>query len=338
MEELGLDPLGSLPSDLASYLDGSGFVGAGLEQPFLGDLEAIANRLELPSFDDAQDAQEIKLEDLPSTSNAALISQDEEDDTAAGRTGTTKRRRRTRTERQQVLNRLAQQRYRQRKKEKVQALQSTVGCLQSQLDRLSFLEAENTELRATTQQLGEQLASKDAALLHVQQQLRQTGFALRAQQERCAAHERQIAEQQQTVEAQRQQLRCSTFAGLDPQALSDRLLSIVKEALADAAAQGAFADHGSNGVTAASSSSSGSAPFGSASAAPSSSSSPSAQQQQQSAASMAAASLLLSDAVVQRISRTLTSCCRELVYATKGKQGAAAAAADTPSAIPVSCC
>lgn len=37
MDDLGLgDPLGSLGSDLAGYLEGAGFVGAGFEQPFLG--------------------------------------------------------------------------------------------------------------------------------------------------------------------------------------------------------------------------------------------------------------------------------------------------------------
>ena len=37
MEDLGLgDPLGSLSSDLAGYLEGTSFVGTGLEQPFLG--------------------------------------------------------------------------------------------------------------------------------------------------------------------------------------------------------------------------------------------------------------------------------------------------------------
>ncbi|EFJ48934.1 hypothetical protein VOLCADRAFT_104481 [Volvox carteri f. nagariensis] len=309
MEDLGLgDPLGSLGADLAGYLEGAGFVGAGLEQPFLGELEAIASRLEMPhSFTEQQD---VKAGELPTTSAADILSQD--DDEEAGRAGQSgpKRRRRTRTERQQVLNRLAQQRYRQRKKEKVQALQSTVGTLQSQLDRLSFLEAENADLRATTQQLGEQIGVKDAALLQMQQQLRQTCVALKVQQEKCAAQERQLTEAQQTMEAQRQQLRSSSLAGLDPQALSDRLLAIIKEALADAQSAG-----GSGGGCSGSSSSQGGSGGQGQLAQPLS---------------------LMSDAVVQRISRTLTSCCRELVYATKGKQ--AAAAADTPSAIPVSCC
>ncbi|GIL92557.1 hypothetical protein Vretimale_18974 [Volvox reticuliferus] len=301
MEDLGLgDPLGSLGSDLAGYLEGAGFVGVGLEQPFLGELEAIATRLEMPQ--PFTEEPETKTEDLPTTSAAAVLSQDDEDDTIrAGQSGP-KRRRRTRTERQQHLNRLAQQRYRQRKKEKVQALQCTVGTLQSQLDRLSLLEAENAELRATTQQMGEQMGAKDAALLHMQQQLRQTCVALRAQQEKCAAQERQITEAQQTLEAQRQQLRSSSLAGLDPQVLSDRLLAIIKEALADAQADSSSVGTGGSG----------------------------AQGQQ-----LAQPISLMSDMVVQRISRTLTSCCRELVYSTKVKQ---AAAADAPSAIPVSCC
>ncbi|GLC43046.1 hypothetical protein PLESTB_000273300 [Pleodorina starrii] len=321
-DTLGLgDPLGSLGADLAGYLEGTGLeLGVGLEQPFLGELEAIASRLELPhSYTEDQDA---KAEDLPSTSAAAVLSQD--DDEEVGRAGTAKRRRRTRTERQQVLNRLAQQRYRQRKKEKVQALQSTVGCLQSQLDRLSLLEAENAELRATTQQLGAQMGAKDATLLAVQQQLRATAIALKGQHDRCAAQERQLAEAQATMEAQRQQLRASSLAGLDPQALSDRLLAIIKEALAEAAGGGGGGGGGGSG--------SGSSAAGSGSAA---SASGGGAAGGGGGSGGAAASLLMSDAVVQRISRTLTSCCRELVYATKGKQ---AAAAEAPSAIPVSCC
>lgn len=171
-----------------------------------------------------------------------------------------------------------------------------------------MLEAENSQLRATTQQLGEQLGSKDAAILAMQHQLRQSAALLKNQTDKCVSQERQLVEAQQTLEAQRQQLRSSSLAGLDPQALSDRLLAIIKEALAEAqgtGGAGAGAAGVGNGV---------------------------GTQGQQAAPQ----SLLMSDAVVQRISRTLTSCCRELVYATKGKQ--TAAAADTPPAIPVSCC
>lgn len=146
-----------------------------------------------------------------------------------------KRRRRNRTERQQVLNRLAQQRYRQRKKEKVQQLQSSVCTLQTQLDRLSFLETENAALRATASSLGSELAAKDAALKTTSEQLRQTAVLFKQSVERCSAAERSLTEAQQTVEAQRQQLRSSTLLGMDPQALADRLMGIIKQALVEAA-------------------------------------------------------------------------------------------------------
>ncbi|KXZ47700.1 hypothetical protein GPECTOR_33g582 [Gonium pectorale] len=327
MEELGLglgdSPLASLSSDLASYLDGSNFAGLD-QQTFLGsfaggELDALAGRLDVPQdFSEAQASHQEHEQprpaathdtELPTTSGAAVFSNDDEDDETGGRPSGAKRRRRTRTERQQVLNRLAQQRYRQRKKEKVQALQSTVGTLQSQLDRLSFLESENTELRATTAALSSQLAAKDAAIVTMQTQLRAACGQLKAQADKAAAAERLVAEQAATLESQRQQLRASSLAGLDPQALSDRLLGIIKEALAGAEGGGSAggADPAAAGAAAGSSG--------------------------------GGSSGLLSDEVVTRISRTLTSCCRELVYATKqvGKQVPQAEAA-APSAIPVSCC
>ncbi|PNH08203.1 hypothetical protein TSOC_005279 [Tetrabaena socialis] len=312
MEELGSlgsdlgSDLGSLSADLGFFLQ-TGFVGTGLEQPFslTGDLDGMAGPLEMPFSEQLE--QDIKIEDQhPSTSalhsqNASDVDDDDEEEGRAGSAAGGKRRRRTRTERQQVLNRLAQQRYRQRKKEKVQALQSTVGTLQCQLDRLSFLEAENTQLRATTQRLGEQLGAKDGALTAAQQQLRQACTQLKSVSDKCAGAERQVAEQQAALEAQRQQLRASTLAGVDPQALSDRLLAIVKEALGEVQASPPAAAE-------AAAAAGGGAP---------------------------APRLLLDELLVARISRALTSCCRELVYATKGSAGAGA---EAPAAITVSCC
>lgn len=208
---------------------------------------------------------------------------DELDSSHEGGTAGGKRRRRQRNLKQQELNRLAQQRYRQRKKDKYSELQVTVGSLQSQLDRLSVLEGEAAQFKAAQAQLQAQVASRDAALAQAAAQLRAATAQAKAAQDKCAAQERVAAEQQAVIDQQRQQLRTTTVAGLDPQALSDRLLSIIKAALAEAGAQ-----------------------------------------QQQ---------LLASEAVVQQISRTLTSSCRDLIY----QQRLLAPSEAAPKAIPVSC-
>ncbi len=117
----------------------------------------------------------------------------------------------------------------------MQQLQSSVCTLQVQLDRLSFLETENAALRATASSLGSELATKDAALKTTSEQLRQTAVLFKQSVERCSAAERSLTEAQQTVEAQRQQLRSSTLLGMDPQALADRLMGIIKQALVEAA-------------------------------------------------------------------------------------------------------
>lgn len=128
-------------------------------------------------------------------------------------------------------------------------------------------------------------------------------------QDKCASQERQLAEQAQALEAQRSQLRVSNLASLDPQALSDRLLALVKEAFAAAAAERSSEIDGS-----------GMAAPAAAAAAPS-----------------APPPLAMSEEVVAALSRSLTSCCRELVFASKGL-GGKQAAAEAPSVIPVQCC
>ncbi|KAG2443290.1 hypothetical protein HYH02_009360 [Chlamydomonas schloesseri] len=327
---------------LAAYLNGSFIAEGSLEQTleapsFLGELAAITGTLEAPfSIAAPELPAEHKSEELPTTSGAAtgflppqsetgpmsedcdggLMSEEDADGGATSGKGGGKRRRRIRTERQQVLNRLAQQRYRQRKKEKVAALQHNVDALQSQLERVSFLEAQCDTLRGTVAQLGADLAAKDAGLAAAQSQLRQTAVLLKGAQDKCTAQERQLAEQAQVLEAQRAQLRTSSLAGLDPQALSDRLLALVKEAFAAAAAERSSEIDGA-AVPA--------APAGAA-AAPSAVAAPAAQ-----------APLAMSEEVVAALSRSLTCCCRELVFASKGL-GGKQAAAEAPSVIPVQCC
>lgn len=287
-EDPSFPSVGSLPLDcdidadsLVSYLT----FDAGLQSAgsFLGgDLDAlVAQPL---AFEQPAPGLGAKAE--PPTTSSPMgpcdldDSQNEHDNTASG-----KRRRRIRNSKQQELNRLAQQRYRQRKKEKYSELQCTVGCLQSQMDRLSFLEKETTQLKQGQAQLQAQLAARDAALAVAQQQVRAVAVQLKAAQDKCVAQERAVQDQAAVIDQQRQQLKSSTLAGLDPQSLSDRLLAIVKTALEEASAQ-----------------------------------------------SGSAAAALTSEAVVQQISRTLTSCCRDLVY-----QGKQPLPAEAPKAIPVSC-
>ncbi|KAG2492800.1 hypothetical protein HYH03_008960 [Edaphochlamys debaryana] len=320
MEDLGgLASMGSIGEDwtlpLEGFMSGTS-VGAGLDQPFLGELEAIASRLEMPYEEpepEPEPATAIKVEEPPCTSAAALQSPPLSEDEDGTRSSGPKRRRRIRTERQQVLNRLAQQRYRQRKKEKVQALQTNVATLQEQLDRLALLEVENVELRNSAAKLSSDVAGRDAQLAAAAAALRNTQLALKSTSDRCAAAERTVSEQQQTIEGMRSQLRSSTLAGMDPQALSDRLLAIIKEALADVSASGSGSGSGS-----------GQAGGGACS------------MEGVSGAGGSGAQSLVSEAVIERIGRTLTSCCRELVYATKGLQSSATS--EAPAAIPVSCC
>lgn len=54
---------------------------------------------------------------------------------------------RLKTERQQVLNKAAQQRYRERKKAKAQELEQTVACLEEKVVELSALTSEKEALQ-----------------------------------------------------------------------------------------------------------------------------------------------------------------------------------------------
>lgn len=230
---------------------------------------------------------DIKLEDSQGLPSSWLEDVEAEDDEQGPLQGG-KRRRRVRNTKQQELNRLAQQRYRQRKKEKYSELQTAVNSLREKIEELNLLQKETDSLRFAQSELQKQVATRDAALQQAHVQMKNQAQVMKAQQEKCQLQERQIADQQQTLEQQRQHLRTATLAGLDPQALSDRLLSVIKQAFSEVSAQ----------------------------------------------QGPATGDALSSEVLVQQISRTLTSCCRELM-SNPTKQSAAA---EAPPAISVSCC
>lgn len=139
--------------------------------------------------------------------------------------GNARRRRRVRNAKQQELNRLAQQRYRERKKQKYTTLQSAVGALSGQLEELRSLTEQNNALYNSNHAL--------------EQALEQCKMELEAQKQ-LAAH------QQKQLEFQEQQLRgtkcdhngCGLKEGLameastvEQRAFVDEVVGAVKQAL-----------------------------------------------------------------------------------------------------------
>eukprot|EP00878_Enallax_costatus_P001314 GHUV01001460.1.p1 GENE.GHUV01001460.1~~GHUV01001460.1.p1 ORF type:complete len:379 (+),score=156.33 GHUV01001460.1:524-1660(+) len=110
-----------------------------------------------------------------------------------GKNGVSKRRRRIRNAKQQELNRLAQQRYRERKKQKYSVLQGTVDELSVRISQLNTLEAANSELQQRNVQL--EIVVKD-----------QTG-QLRSQQDTIAKQAQQLQTQAVQLQQQAQQLQ-----------------------------------------------------------------------------------------------------------------------------------
>jgi len=76
-----------------------------------------------------------------------------------------KRSRRVRTPKQQELNRLAQQRYRERKKQKYSSLQQAVDALSVQLERVAVVEEERDNLQAEKEDL-QLLLKQQTSKLH----------------------------------------------------------------------------------------------------------------------------------------------------------------------------
>jgi hypothetical protein len=78
------------------------------------------------------------------------------------------RRRRVRDERQQMLNKMAQIRYRERKRTKVDSLEGDVSALEAQIADLRVRQAENADLEQQNRALTAQIEQKDSAIAEAQ--------------------------------------------------------------------------------------------------------------------------------------------------------------------------
>lgn len=105
-----------------------------------------------------------------------------------------KRARRIRTPKQQELNRLAQQRYRERKKQKYTSLQQAVDELSIQLDKVAVIEGEKAELMDQNAEL-EELLTKQT----IKVQARDT--IIKQQQKQIDAQQAEILSLRQKVAA-----------------------------------------------------------------------------------------------------------------------------------------
>lgn len=142
-----------------------------------------------------------------------------------GATGPQKgRRRRIRNAKQQELNRLAQQRYRQRKKQRYVDLQSTVDLLQEKMNALEVLEKEASGLRQTRQELVVQVQQRDGTIAQLQHKVKQQEDALQVKDVQLAEQGRVIAEQQAHMK----------LLGADPHTLCEKLSEVIRAALIEA--------------------------------------------------------------------------------------------------------
>ncbi|KAF8066407.1 hypothetical protein HT031_002731 [Scenedesmus sp. PABB004] len=120
----------------------------------------------------------------------------------AGGKGAPKRRRRIRNAKQQELNRLAQQRYRERKKQKYSSLQGTVEELSTRLGQLNTLEAANGELAQRNGQLQGVVAEQQARLAAQQQTIGQQAAQLESQAAQLSRQAAQLQSQGLRIEQQ----------------------------------------------------------------------------------------------------------------------------------------
>mmetsp|Transcript_8875 Transcript_8875/g.18947 ORF Transcript_8875/g.18947 Transcript_8875/m.18947 type:complete len:343 (-) Transcript_8875:217-1245(-) len=235
-----------------------------------------------------------------------------------------RRRRRIRNAKQQELNRLAQQRYRQRKKQKAVDLQSAVEDLSTRLHTLATLQAEVSSLKKSNAVAQAALADKDTALAAAQERLRLQAERLREQEGRIGAQEAQLAACQAELSVLRMTDRplprssgnascgfaapssplrtgyppahlaaAAAAARLDPQMLCEQLLSAFRAALSDVVAQ-----HGAGAAT---------------------------------SVLQGTASPQAHEAVMASMRRSLSSCCRELIGAAAGSAPGMVGAAGAPA-------
>lgn len=174
------------------------------------------------------DAVAVKSEDLE------LASEQDED-------GKQRRRRRSRNSKQQELNRLAQQRYRERKKQKYTDMQQSVDALACQLGQLSTLQKENRLLRGRAQELEVTIQKKDLQVKQHQEQLKTTHQILTKQVNTIREQQATIGQQgkrvqEQAAQAQEMQHKLdntldAALLSLDADTVSSKVVAAVKSAM-----------------------------------------------------------------------------------------------------------
>ncbi|KAF6263428.1 hypothetical protein COO60DRAFT_1698844 [Scenedesmus sp. NREL 46B-D3] len=135
-----------------------------------------------------------------------LLDSDSDGTATQGGKGTSKRRRRIRNAKQQELNRLAQQRYRERKKQKYCNLQGTVDELSVRLSQLNTLEAANSELHSRNGQLEGVVKQQQVQLQQQQDTISKQAQQLQTQAQQLAHQAQQLQSQVLRVEQQDRQL------------------------------------------------------------------------------------------------------------------------------------
>eukprot|EP00892_Ulva_mutabilis_P002511 jgi/Ulvmu1/12260/UM086_0053.1 len=113
----------------------------------------------------------------PANGAQALPDEPHSPDNGSRSSGHRPNRRQTKTERQQMLNKAAQQRYRERKKAKAMELKQAVACLQDKVDELSVVQAEKVNLEDRVDKLEKELALKEAQLVAMHKQAPPAGGA-----------------------------------------------------------------------------------------------------------------------------------------------------------------
>ncbi|KAL6764767.1 hypothetical protein V8C86DRAFT_2469833 [Haematococcus lacustris] len=159
---------------------------------------------------------------------------DEEEDATeeAGGQCQSKRRRRIRNAKQQELNRLAQQRYRMRKKQRQQDLQVTVDTLATQLSQLKMLENEIEVLKKDKRQLQIQLHAQTATLQQSVAHGKAQEAVITQLSHTNAELQLRLSQQQQAVAANTS-ASPGSLAALSPSVLSEQLVAVLQTALAE---------------------------------------------------------------------------------------------------------
>jgi len=117
------------------------------------------------------------------------------------------RKRRQRDAGQMELNRISQQKYRERKKAEHQELHNAVEMLTAQLAALKAIEARASEVEVENATLREQLASQAATIKELQAKVKEQGAALAAKDAHVAEQERMASHQQKMILEQHTKIR-----------------------------------------------------------------------------------------------------------------------------------